>query len=62
MNKEERLFIRTNGDMRRRLEKAAEIAFEGNLSLLAREAFKEKLEKLSKRHPELKEDAEPAAA
>jgi hypothetical protein len=53
--KDTRIFIRADSELVERMERAAEIAFEGNVSLFAREAFKEKIEKLARRHPELRE-------
>jgi hypothetical protein len=50
-----RVLFRTSSDLLEKLEIAADLEFEGNVSLLAREAFREKLEKLAKRHPELRD-------
>lgn len=59
-NKDVRLFIRAPGHLVDRLELAAKLKFEGNVSLLAREAFREKLAKMARVHPELKEEVEAA--
>jgi hypothetical protein len=61
MSKKKRIFIRAEDELLQRMEKAAELEFEGNVSLFARAAFKEKLEKLAKKHPEHKDELAPAA-
>lgn len=60
--KDVRLFIRATSDLVDRLELAAKLKFEGNVSLLAREAIREKLARMSRTHPELKEEEVEAAA
>ncbi len=53
--KDTRLFIRASNDLVERLERAADLEFEGNVSLLAREAFREKLARMARSYPELRE-------
>lgn len=58
--KNTRIFIRAEDELRRRLEMAADLAFEGNISLLAREALNEKLERMAEKFPQHKEELAPA--
>lgn len=60
-DKNVRLFIRAESELVDRVELAAKLKFEGNVSHLAREALREKLAKMARAYPELKESAEAAA-
>lgn len=55
--KDSRIYVRTNGDFKRRIQKAAELSSDElrkvTISDLILEAVDEKLTRLSKKHPEL---------
>lgn len=59
--KEKVIYIPADDALHARVKRGAELAAEGNISRLAREALNEKLEQLAVRFPQYREELAPAA-